>query len=123
VTFPTGWAYVGKARGMLSELVHMTPLAWWMQQGALIYIMGPGELVPGNVPLLTPQSGLRGSPKRTDKGIEFEARFNPALAPGGGVSLQSLAVSGLYRVTTLTNEVDNWGPAWITKAKTEKNAL
>jgi hypothetical protein len=123
VVMPGGFAFMGKARDLLDKAILTTPLAWWFQQGALIYIMGPGELVPGNVPLLTPTSGLRGSPKRTDKGIEFECRFNPAVRPGGGASLQSMAVTGLYRVNALTHEVDNWGPAWITKAKTERAAL
>lgn len=123
LTFPGPWAFVGKARSALTELVGMTVGAWWIQVGGLVYILGPGDLMPGNVPLISPTSGLRGSPRRTDKGIEFPCTFNPSILAGGGVSVQSLAVTGLYRVKALTHDVDNWAAPWSTAVKTEKKAL
>ena len=117
LTFATGWAFVGRARDALTELLQTPVGAWWTIQHGALYILAPGEALPENAPLLTPSTGLVGSPKRTDKGADFDSLFNPQLRAGGPAVVKSKWVSGTYKLDARSHDVDNGGSPWLTRCK------
>lgn len=64
-------------------------------------ILRPNEAIQSEIPLITSESGLLGSPRRADTMIEFEMLFEPRFSLGQVVGLQSEANSifnGSYKV-------------------------
>ncbi len=69
----------------------------------------------GQVVSLTPQSGLIGSPKLTEDGIEGKCLLMPNFKLNGLVHVQSGETgSGIYKVIEFTHSGDNRGNDWYT---------
>lgn len=117
--FPAGYYYVGRWRDALTEILWPRGYVWTIQDRT-IYVGLQTALNPGTVPLISPTTGLIGSPKRTAKGVDFECKLDPRVRPGWGVQLQSDFVTGLFRVVVREHEGDNRGIKWLTKAQCEK---
>lgn len=63
--------------------------------------LGDNEVIDGDIPLITSESGLLGSPRRTNAKIEFDILFEPRLTLGQLVELQSQTnriFNGRYKV-------------------------
>ncbi len=115
----TGYTFVGKARDALDELLAPFGLSWGIISGT-IYIFDPFQPLPGNVPLITPQGGLHGSPKRTKKGIRFTTDLDPRIQAGRGVVVQARMVRGTYIAEEVTHDGDTWGTTWRTQCNGRK---
>lgn len=114
--YPNGFAFVGRARDALTEVVSDLGADWTIQDQVLsIYRLGTTP--PGAAVVVNPLTGLRGSPTRTDKGVAFETTLTPALRPGSAVSLQSIRTTGFYRITDVTHSGASDGSEWSTKAE------
>jgi hypothetical protein len=119
-SFPAGWAFAGNWRTALDEILTARGF-YWTVQDRVIYVLAEAGVLPGNVPLLTPSTGLIGSPKRTDKGCNIESTLDPAIRPGGAVQIQSQFFNGLYRVAVREHHFGNRNLIWKTTAQTEIN--
>ena len=116
--FPSGWAFAGSWRTALDEI--LTPRGfYWTVQDRVVYVIAEGGVLPGNTPLLSPSTGLVGSPKRTDKGCNIESTLDPAIRPGGRVQVQSQFFNGLYRAAQREHHFGNRKLIWKTTAQTE----
>lgn len=74
-------------RGVMVDIVEGNPptvAVWYTSRGR-----GSGD-----IPLITPQTGLIGYPTYTNFGIDFRCIYMPALRQGGQVQVQSSLVSG-----------------------------
>jgi len=117
--YPDGWAFRGKWRQALDLLLYDEGY-YWTIQGGVIYVLSEASTLPGNVPLITPDTGLTGSPTRTDKGCDIDGLMNPAVIAGRAVQTRSKFFNGLYRVVNHTHEFSNFDPnRWSTKAQCE----
>ncbi len=117
-TFPAGWAHTGLWRQALDEI--LLPLGYyWTIQGRVIYVLPQSQTAPGNVPFVSPGTGLTGSPKRTDKGCDLTSKLNPAIVAGRGLQLQSEFFNGLYRAVVVDHQWDTDGTKWDTVAQCE----
>ncbi len=116
--FPAGWAFQGRWRQALDEIL-IPRQFYWTIQGKVIYVLPQGGTAPGNVPLVSPATGLDGSPVRTDKGCNFKSKLNPAIIAGRGVQVTSQFFNGLYRAVNVTHEFSTDGMKWSTSAQTE----
>jgi hypothetical protein len=112
--FPFGVAFAEKARSALDQVLAAAGGLRWTIIGGVLYILDPLGPVPGNAPVVTPQSGLHGSPQRTKKGAKFTCDLNPAIVAARGVVLKSRMLSGTYRVEELNHQGDTWGTVWQT---------
>lgn len=65
------------------------------------------------VPLLSVESGLLGSPITKEKGIEFKALINPWVRPGRSVYIKSRGIEGFYRVRTAKFKGDTHDNDWL----------
>lgn len=85
-------------------------LYWSIQNHVLEVIPGNGFI--GSAAILTPQTGLIGTPTVTDNGVKAEALLNPQIAPGRPVQIYSDTMEmnsegGLYRAGNVDFEGDN----------------
>lgn len=114
VTFAGGWAFSGRARDALSELLDPIGASWSIQNGSL-QILAALEPAPGNAILISPNTGMHGSPERSDKGVVVTTTLTPAMAPGLPFTLQSIFVTGSYKATTVLHKGNSRGLEWKTK--------
>lgn len=69
-------------------------------------IIGNNEVIPANLPLLTDESGLLGSPKRSGMFVEVDMLFEPSLNVGQIVTLKSKLLPDLnqdYKLIQITH--------------------
>ncbi len=69
-------------------------------------VLNPNEVFEGNFPVITSESGLMGSPKRSTTQIEFPMLFEPRLSVGQIVELNTSTAAifnGVYKVTGFTH--------------------
>jgi hypothetical protein len=116
---PTGWTFLEKARDALDRILGPFGLTWGIISGTL-YIFDPFQPLPGNAPLITPEGGLHGSPKRTKKGIKFTADLDPRIQAGRAVAVKARMVSGTYIAQEGSHEGDTWGTVWRTQCNGRK---
>jgi hypothetical protein len=111
VTFSSGWAFAGKGRDAFTELLEPHDAIWDIQDRALNILM-PGDIIPGGAVLLSAKSGLRGSPERTDKGVNFVSRLDPRIFPSRVVVLDALRLKGDFKVTKVKHRGNSRGSVW-----------
>jgi len=98
--FPRGTAVRGPAARELTALLHSARLSWSIQDGVLQVLPYGGALARTAV-LLSPDTGLVGSPEIGEHGaLKARAFLQPDLVPGRQVQLASAVQRGLYRITT-----------------------
>lgn len=117
-SFPAGWAHQGEWRQALTEILAPRGF-YWTIQGRVIYVLNESLTAPGNVPLVSPQTGLIGSPIRTDKGCNYESVINPGIIAGRGVQVTSQFFNGLYRNAVVDTAFDSDGLTWKMAAQAE----
>lgn len=107
---PAGFSYSGNANELLQRLVQSAGSTLTVRDGALQALPAgadTGELVT----LLTPKTGLLGSPTRR-KGkkralVEIKALLIPGLRPGKRVGAESESLSGVFVARDVTFDVDS----------------
>ncbi len=114
-TYQAGFYVNAYTRDALNELFTGEDAVWSIQDGAF-HLVATGQLAPGNVPVISAQTGMIGSPERTDKGIKVTTKLDAMIRPGGGIQVNSRLMSGLYRVTKVAHEGEKLGPTWQTEA-------
>ena len=117
-SFPAGWAHNGLWRQAMTEI--LSPRGYyWTIEGHVIYVLLESGYAPGNIPRVSPLTGLNGSPTRTDKGCDISAKLDPAIRSGHALLLESAFFTGLYRVALHTHKLSRNGLIWETTAKCE----
>lgn len=110
--FPAGWAFAGRSRSALSVLLDDDAI-WSIQDGAIMIVLA-GQLAPGNAVLISPATGMRGTPERTKKGLKVVNALIPNARIGLPVVVQSREVQGSYRAATVDHDIDNRSGPWDT---------
>lgn len=135
---PRGRVFYGMARDEMRKFSQQQNCAWSIQDGKLMLIPLT-SYVPGEIPLISPSTGLIGIPEQTQNGIEVRVLLNPFIKVGQairldstinqyryGLDLQSVATNqllstsiktnpdGLYYVMSVNHSGDTRGNAWYT---------
>jgi hypothetical protein len=84
---------------------------YWSSQNETIEII-PGDGFVGSVALISPETGMIGTPAITDNGVKVAAMLNPEIRPNRRVQIKSQtlemnATDGMYRVSDVTYSGDN----------------
>ena len=111
VIFATGWAFAGKARNALGQILAIDSSRFSIQGGAL-QILTKDEIEPGNAPLLSPGTGLKKSPQRRKKGISVSSVLNLGLRPGRSFKVVSDTITGDFKCTKVSHTFDSRGIVW-----------
>lgn len=100
----------GQGARTLDTLLRSAGYDWSIQSGAL-QVLAVGAALPERPVILSPQTGLVGSPVQAERGNGWVAQslLQPKIAPGRAVVLQSERASGDYRVVRVVHRGDTHG--------------
>jgi hypothetical protein len=84
---------------------------YWSTQNETLEII-PSDGFVGGVALISPETGMIGTPAITDNGVRVSALLNPEIRPNRRVQLESQTLemngdNGMYRVSEVTYTGDN----------------
>lgn len=115
--YPKGVSLYGNAYRELQEFARSAGVEISVQDGA-IQVLDTGQALGSRAVLLSPSTGLIGSPTvDADGTVAFQALMIPDLKPGVRVQLDSIGVKGFFRLTHCEYKGDtkedakDWGVA------------
>lgn len=124
-SYGTGVILSGTAKDILDSLTKTVGMEWSIQDGELQIIEQQKPTNDESV-FLSPTTGLIGSPGKIkadagknipDGGIEFQCLLQPKLKPGRLIEIESELISGVYRISKVTHEGDNFAGNWVSKCE------
>ena len=133
VELPRGKVVYKNARDVIADVCKSTDTTWSIQNGRVELIPKTGTL-PGQATLISPSTGMIGSPKQTSKGLEVSCLLNTDIRIGGTIKVEGeieevqketqkeakdskkqpakLASDGVYRVIQCRYIGDTWQNTW-----------
>lgn len=114
-----GRVFYGMTRDELREWAEVQDALWSIQDGRLT-LVPKTSYIPGEVPVISPATGLIGVPEQTPNGIELRTLLNPALKIGERLKLDSTI--NLYRYS-LDVQSQATGEFQRTQIKTNADGL
>ena len=106
IDYAQGFTVAGPARDALDEVTESLGVKWSLQDGEII-ITRPGEGLDQLAYLVTPSSGLIGTPEKTKKGIKFSMLLNGKVKPRRPVAIKSRDFDGFFIPKTVTHVLDS----------------
>lgn len=98
---PRGKVLYGMARDEMRKLAENMNCSWSIQDGQIVLIPLTGYL-PGQVPVITRQTGMIGMPEVTQSGISVKTLLNPNLKIGQAVKLDNASIQQMrFSLNTL----------------------
>ena len=111
--------WTGPADAALSALLASVECHWYEADG-VIRINRAG-MVQSDAPVinLSPDTGLVGTPQRTDEGLRVKMLLNPAVVLGCRINLQSSldGATGSWKPVAISHHGDNWQGTFLTIAE------
>lgn len=113
---PRGKVMVGNARDILHKIAVNNDADWSIQDGHLTVLPRDKVLADSEGFVLSQETGMVGSPEKTDSGLKVTCLLNPTLRMGGLVRVKSIlpGFDGDYKITELTHAGDLLGDGWYT---------
>jgi hypothetical protein len=116
----SGIALSGSSKPILDDLAAKQSLEWSLQNNTLQML--PKDKDNGlEAVLLTPETGLIGSPINREvgdsPGVEFTALIQPQLIPGRLVKIKSREADGVYKLNEVAFQGDTHGQAFYASGK------
>ncbi len=102
------YAYSGKTGDMMDSLLHHMEFDWFEEDGTLV-ILPPDGGFDDRVPLISPATGMLGSPAKTEEGLKVTTLLQPGLRPGGVIKVTAYnpEYSGYWKIRQLYLRGDN----------------
>jgi len=105
----------GPVRDELDRMAAIIGAEWSLHDGEL-QILTPAQTTPQEAVLLTPDTGLVGSPVPTKTGIQVTALLQPKIVPGRRFRLESLRYTGVYKADQVEMSGDSgWANDFYSK--------
>ena len=108
----------GPSPEQLTKMLAPKGYGWSVQDGTL-QVLADGETVPGTALVISKDTGMVGSPeygapKEDGKPpiLTVVALLKPELRCGAQISVQSIAVNGLFKALKVSHEGDTAGKSW-----------
>lgn len=116
--YANGYAYVGKVKDAITQVLAYVGKTWTIQNSQLTVIT-PGEVVERTGLLISSETGMINIPEPledvdetptedTKKRYKIISLLFPQLIPGAEIQVQSSIVSGSFRIETIKFEGDNF---------------
>jgi len=119
-SFANGWAFIGKVKEGLTEILSPLNKSWTIQNQQLV-IISPGEVVQRSGLKISPKTGLIGTPealsdqdekqtenKEVPKRWKIKSLLYPQLFPGSEIQIKSSIVNGTFKIESLNFSGDNY---------------
>ena len=114
-----GFSLSGTVEHVMDKIMAQQELEWSIQDRKL-QILEPDQTTGEDAILFTPLTGLIGSPKPREKGVEFKALIQATeMAPGRAIKLESQSVNGIFKIKELGFKGDTHGKSWFAKVVAE----
>lgn len=104
----------GKPREYMDEVCQIVSASWSIQSGSIV-ISKIGEKINKRVVLLSPESGLIGSPEKEKKVVKVKSQLNGLLEPKSIVKLQSKEFDSFYEIKEATHKGSLYGSEFSTE--------
>lgn len=113
---PRGKVMVGNAREVLNKIAKNNNADWSIQDGHLTVLPRDKVLADSEGFVLSQETGMVGSPEKTNSGLKVTCLLNPTLRIGGLIRVKSIlpGFDGDYKITELTHTGDLLGDGWYT---------
>jgi hypothetical protein len=113
--FQRGMVMKGNPARMLADICFGVGVEFSIQNGQAQFLSN-GQPYAGEAYLLTPNTGLVGTPTVDTAGILSCMSFIfPGIVPGGPIAVQSVFVNGTYRILSVEYTGSTWGNEWFCK--------
>ena len=118
-TFPHGYAVTGLVKRNLDRLAKRLGTIWSVQDGEL-------QMLPPKTPLdelaviLAAETGLVGSPTKTEQGVDARLLLSPKVRPGRLVRVDAEYVKGDFISSRVVHRGDTRGAEWYTEIECEE---
>jgi hypothetical protein len=116
VEYANGLTLSGYVRDQLDMLAKKNNFEWSIQDETLQIIPKLSWSLDDFVKL-TPQTGLIGSPSKTDKGVKFDSLLQPRLRPGRRVQVEGKFLKGIYKIRKVTHQGDSLDGDYLSKCE------
>lgn len=90
-----GVVLYGMARDVLRTIAKNTQTAWSIQDGKLNFVP-LSAYMPGDIPVITSETGMVGMPEQTQNGIKLKMLLNPSIKVGTLIQINNASIQG-YR--------------------------
>lgn len=121
--FSRGWVGSGKASVEVTKALNRFGLTWSIQEGKL-QVLEAAKALPGTAVLLTPDTGLLGSPEPNDavdsrvpKLTTLRCLLDPTIRPGTLLQVEATFLKGLFKAQTVKHQGDTHGSTWETQVQ------
>lgn len=106
--FQNGFSFSGATKDLMDFVAKTSGIEWSMQDGQMMItpIDGTDDLDPV---VVGPNTGLIGTPTRTEKGFQFTALLNPRIRPNRKIIVVSKQFQGLLAQLSLIANIRNIG--------------
>lgn len=119
--FSHGRMLSGPARFELDAICRTRNLRWAIHDGALVVWPVGGATKPQTeAVLLSPSSGLIGSPEKTEKGWKLLSLLRHDLTPGDPIKVKSSDVDGIFAAEKVCHKGQSNGNDWYTEIQAVK---
>jgi len=115
-----GWTVHGAAASELERVLRAVGYRYSVQDGQL-QILAPGQSLATGVPLISPDTGLvgspeMGSPEKAGKpaALKFRSLLRTDVRPGGRVHLRSERYNAIFALRKTVHTFDTMGGDWYT---------
>jgi len=116
----SGMALSGAGKSILDDLTRKQGLEWSIQDNTL-QILPSDRDIGRQAVLLSPSTGLIGSPIRREveggQGVEFKALILPQLFPGRLIKIESRQVTGFFKLREVSFAGDTHGQPFYASGK------
>jgi hypothetical protein len=119
--YVSGYVVTGQCSAELAKVLRPLGLGYSIQDGA-VQILAEGEGFVQSIPLLSPDTGLIGSPEHgapATRGqptyLKVKSLLRPAFKPGGHVQIRSEGTNGQFLIHSVTHTGDTAGGAWYSE--------
>lgn len=121
--FTRGYTARGRASAEIDRLLKNRGLEWSIQDGRL-QVVAPGVAITTQAVLLSPSTGLIGSPthgtpakKGKAQTLKVKSLLQPGLRPAAKIRIESAATNGDFRVETVIHQGDSLGQDWYSEVE------
>lgn len=108
----------GSVAKVLDNITNKVEKEWSIQDSEL-QVLSKGAATFNRAILLTPQTGLLGSPAKTLIGFQVVSLLNTELKPAHPVQIQSRDAKGLFRIQSVQHQGDTYQGQWISVCELE----
>jgi hypothetical protein len=125
--FGKGVTMSGSTQEQLDKILRSAGKEWSIQDGEL-QVIDAGAALQASVTVLSPITGLMGTPEVQDKGAnkgkaQIRCRILPDLNPGRAAAVESATVIGVWRIDEVTYTGDTHGQDWTAEIMAREAGL